>query len=314
MQPSASSRGIDSTDSSGGDEEIQIQSVRFEPASPIVGQTIKARVKTSAAGNSQVRFDFEWTVGGMRMSERGPQIPLRSGRRGVSIEVIVVARNNHGTSAPFIASTTVGNSPPSIREITIEPAGHITANSEATAHPIDPTDADGDALDFRYSWRLNGSLADVQGPAFSTEGLHRGDRLQVQVVAFDGEDDSEPLASREITIANSAPVIVSQPGGADADGVFRYRVKAEDPDGNTGFRYRLAKAPEGMTITSGYGWIEWKPRRDQGGTHTVEVLVEDADGGQGGQRFEVAVDTSDPATEPAAPPASASIDPASPEN
>jgi hypothetical protein len=96
--------------------------------------------------------------------------------------------------------------------------------------------------------------------------------------------------------------------------VFRYRVQAKDADGDTGFRYRLAQSPEGMTITSGYGSIEWRPRRDQGGTHTVEVMVEDADGGQGGQRFEVAVDTSDPATEQAAPPASASTDSGSSEN
>ena len=82
-----------------------------------------------------------------------------------------------------------------------------------------------------------------------------------------------------------------------------------------GLRYRLAEAPEGMTISSGYGSIECAPTRDQGGTHTVEVLVEDAVGGQGGQRFAISVDTTDRnAAQAAPPPASASTEAGSAEN
>ncbi len=35
--------------------------------------------------------------------------------------------------------------------------------------------------------------------------------------------------------------------------------------------------------------IEWRPRADQAGSHTVEVVVEDPEGGQGIQRFQVVV-------------------------
>jgi len=155
---------------------------------------------------------------------------------------------------------------------------------------------------------VKGRMATESGPVFSTDGLRHGDRVWVQIVASDGEDQGATLKSKEIVIANSAPVIVSQPEGAGEDGVFRYRVRAEDPDNDSGLQYTLVAAPEGMTISSGYGAIEWKPGPDQSGTHIIEVSVQDREGAQSAQRFEVVVDTGSESTDEETPPASTPLD------
>jgi hypothetical protein len=268
----------------------------------MASEVVKAEVKVNAADGDQVRIDFQWTVGGKPIANRGPQISLRNGRgrKGDTVKVIVVAHGDRGPSEPFEISTTVQNSPPTVGSLIIEPVGPITADSEATAYPSGGRDADGESLEYRYTWRVNGNASNVRGPTFSTDGLRRGDQIRVEVVAFDGEDEGEAMEGREIIIANGAPFITSQPGGTDDDGTFRYRVKARDPDGDTSLRYSLAEAPQGMTISRSSGSIEWRPNREQGGTHVIEVMVEDADGGKGGQRFAISVDTTDTNAQPPA--------------
>jgi len=99
-------------------------------------------------------------------------------------------------------------------------------------------------------------------------------------------------------LGNALPVIVSQPGGADADGVFRYQVRAEDPDGDD-LRISLVTGPEGMEMTSEDGLIEWRPRSNQGGSHVIDVAAEDAAGARTMQRFTIEVDPG--GASPAAP-------------
>ena len=134
---------------------------------------------------------------------------------------------------------------------------------------------------------------------FSTEGLAYGDVIQVVVTASDGRDDSRPMESVEVTVGSAHPEISSTPPGMDASGVFRYAVKATDPDGDRRLRYRLDEAPEGMQIDEIYGEIVWKPRMDQTGAHPIAVVVKDSTGLETTQRFQIQVSTSEAA--PASP-------------
>jgi hypothetical protein len=91
-------------------------------------------------------------------------------------------------------------------------------------------------------------------------------------------------------VDNGAPRIVSQPQGPDADGVFRYQVLAEDPEGDRGLRFRLAKAPPGMTISSVGGSLEWRPGVGETGVFPVEIVVQDSGGASTVQRFELTLE------------------------
>jgi hypothetical protein len=251
-----------------------------------------AVVEASDPDGDALSYRYEWRTGGV--AARGSTFTGLHVRKGDAIELIVTANDGLAGSAPFRVATVVHNSVPEVGGIRIEPEGEITAGRDVKVEP-QGRDADGDPIAYRYLWRVNGTTVDQTGPSFSTAGLRRGDRIRVGVVASDGEGQSDAFESHEFTLANAAPVILSEPGAAGADGVFRYRVRAEDPDGDRPLRYRLASAPDGMKMMSGAGGVEWRPRADQAGEHAVEVVVEDPLGGRASQRFRLVVGDGPPA-------------------
>jgi hypothetical protein len=111
--------------------------------------------------------------------------------------------------------------------------------------------------------------------------------------------ESQPIESPLLMVENGAPLIHSAPGDAGPDGVFRYQVRAEDPEGDTDLRFSLAQAPRGMTVTALGGLVEWRPAADQAGVHPVQIVVEDSRGGRARQSFELTI--APPASGPAAP-------------
>ena len=61
--------------------------------------------------------------------------------------------------------------------------------------------------------------------------------------------------------------------------------------------FKLAEAPAGMKIGAQTGAIRWEPKPDQIGSYTVAIVVDDLEGGQTQQVFELST------TAPDAPPA-----------
>ncbi len=57
---------------------------------------------------------------------------------------------------------------------------------------------------------------------------------------------------------------------------FSYDVNARDADADQTLTYSLITKPEGMTINSTTGLIEWEPKEEQVGTYNVKVKVEDS--------------------------------------
>lgn len=271
-----------------------IARVRFSPPYPKTGDTVRAIVALEGSDQgadpaTDVVIEHVWTVGGVLQAARGAEITLSRGRKGDLIEVRVSTRSGAALGETVVASTSIGNSAPVVQSLQMDPASGLVANREVTALPS-ATDRDGDALSFNYSWRVNGMSVSADGPTLSTVDLRRGDRVAVSVFASDGEDDSDSMDGPEITLENAFPVIVSNPRPAGSDGVFRYRPRAEDPDGDRSLRFRLASAPRGMTIRSVDGKIEWRPNVDDAGTHLIEIVVEDPEGGRSSQRFEIVIE------------------------
>ena len=174
----------------------------------------------------------------------------------------VTASDGRSESEPFVATTQIGNRPPRIANLTIQPAGKITAAGPITAVATGD-DPDGDPVDYEYTWTVNGTTSDERGPVFPDTELKRGDIVVVSVIARDEQGESEPLASPPIEVMNAAPVIRSQPDVAGAEGVFEYQVVAEDPDGDE-LRYGLGKVPEGMSVLAESGDVELDAARRPG--------------------------------------------------
>lgn len=290
--PTASGRSMEApaqTTSSGRNRPPEIGSVTFEPAAPRPGSRIQARVAARDPDGDAVELRYAWSIDGSPVSADGSHLLVpQSVPKGVPIEVVVVARDGSGESEPAKAQARVGNRPPAILGVYLDPEQGIrVGDSISVVSQI--RDADDDWLEFSYAWFVNGELADESGERFSTEGLTRGDEVRVRVSVSDGTERSAPRDSAPVRIGNSAPVILSSPAGLSADGVLRYVLEAEDPDGDRELRYALVTGPEGARVDGNRGELVWNASSDQVGTHVFEVEVADDHGGRSRQRFEVGV-------------------------
>lgn len=93
----------------------------------------------------------------------------------------------------------------------------------------------------------------------------------------DGESGTATAAvSVVVEPVNDAPVITSRPVETARVWVpYTYSVKARDSDPRDTLTYTLVKSPEGMTINSETGLIEWRPTSAQAGSYEVVVKVAD---------------------------------------
>jgi hypothetical protein len=157
-------------------------------------------------------------------------------------------------------------------------------------------------VSFEHTWYVNGNPVDEPGLELTDRHFDRGDSIEFEVRAVDGDDESEPWRSPPVEVVNSPPVIASSPTGLREDGTFRYRIVPNDPDGDRVFRYRLVEGPKGMQLDWLSGVVTWQPGDDQAGTHAVTLEADDQRGGVAAQSFQITVEIG-PSS--AAPPAKA---------
>lgn len=157
-------------------------------------------------------------------------------------------------------------------------------------------DLEGDS--FTFSWDLDddGTFGENEGaatytiPANTTDG---NTRLRIGVQAVDSSGNTA-TRYRNIRINNVAPEITSEPPLATNVGaMYTYTIVATDPGGERDpLTYELVRWPPGMTISTD-GVVQWRPGESDvtqpGQTITVEVRVDDGDGGSDSQFWQMTV-------------------------
>jgi hypothetical protein len=263
-----------------------VDQVSLDPEDPRPGEQVVARVSASDRDGDGVELQYRWKVGGQHVDASGPFLDVERVARGTPIELTVIATDGQAQSGPESATGAVANTPPRVLDLGLDPTGAPRADQDLRATPTG-ADEDGDTIGYRYRWTVNGAEIEGAAETLPAEHYQRGDDILLEVVANDGTEDGEPLPSDPIEVANTPPRITSTPGALGADGVFRYDVLADDPDGDRSFRFRLATSPEGMTIDSDEGRLIWQPGSGAEGSHPVEIEVSDRFGGKATQTFEV---------------------------
>jgi RHS repeat-associated protein len=162
-------------------------------------------------------------------------------------------------------------------------------------------DVDGDPLGFTWSLlskpaSSNASLVNDNQMICSVTPDLPGDYV-AQLIVNDGHVDSDPDTAM-ITISvlpppNNIPQITSTPNTIATVGqLYSYDVEATDSNGDT-LAYVLVVSPNGMTIDTATGLIQWAPSVAQQGLNSVTVKVEDDKGGEAQQSFEITVNPAD---------------------
>jgi hypothetical protein len=133
------------------------------------------------------------------------------------------------------------NRPPVIHSIEFKPP-HILPGRPVRAQ-VDAVDPEGRHVDLRYRWTVRGRLSQETGRSLEVPSWARhGDPIQVEVVATDGQSDSETFMVKS-AVANRRPVMLeirieTQADEGEGMGSWIARPVAEDPDGDRlAFRY-----------------------------------------------------------------------------
>jgi hypothetical protein len=124
------------------------------------------------------------------------------------------------------------NAPPVITRVVIEPQAPLPGQQLSAR--VEASDPDGDRLEIVYQWWVNGSKVDG-GPSLHIDAVSKGSRIELRVVARDGEAESAP-ATAKARVANQPPVLLGvllEPQGQittqhDVTALPR----ANDPDGD----------------------------------------------------------------------------------
>lgn len=161
--------------------------------------------------------------------------------------------------APEIASITFANDAPLASQ-----------NIEAV---VTTKDMENDRIDLDFEWYVN----DVRVVGVSSERLSgrykKGDKVRATVIADDGANETR-AESPVITIANTAPVVTTDPRKVDKADGFQFQATDADDDA---LKWRLEGAPAGMSITPS-GKLSYKGSdAEPGGAYTVGIIVEDGD-------------------------------------
>jgi hypothetical protein len=254
-----------------------IENVLLSPKVPLPGTEIRAVVEASDSDGDALRYRYVWSHNGREVSSGDKAaVFLVDLKKGDRIEVSVTASDGRLESQPFIARSKTGNRAPVLSAVSLDPFGDVRAGEviDATPHASDP---DNDSLDFTYRWLVNDRKAG-RDRSLDTSGLKRGDKVQVQVVADDGRDQSREVTSPVLMLGNSPPLITQLPAARFDDGTFQYTFVAKDPDGDRHLRFFLEKGPTGMRMDAIGGVLTWTPTPSQAGVHPIEVGVKDGKG------------------------------------
>jgi hypothetical protein len=129
---------------------------------------------------------------------------------------------------------------------------------------------------FRYKWTKNGQPAEGGGDSIS--GFKRGDKIDVEITPYIGGMLGQP---RVLTteIKNSTPKVTEDKQVVFEGNIMKYQVKATDPDGDK-LTYALEEAPQGMTIDSSAGLVQWPVKDDFSGKVSFKVKISDGNGGE----------------------------------
>jgi hypothetical protein len=267
-----------------------ITSVTLLPERPNRENDLSLVLQSQDPDGDLVNYRYQWIKNDIEMAGESGNV-LRAGNfsKGDIFQVRVIPSDGKGDGKPFLSNPVkILNAAPVVREVWIEPQ-MPTIQNDLKVHEKS-TDADGDSIFFSYQWEKNGTaLTDERKDMLERVRLKKGDSISVTVVPDDREIMGEPKKSEPVKISNSPPTIVSFPPTSIEGTKYLYQVKANDPD-NDPITFTLKSGPKGMGIDPKSGLVQWQIRKEDQGTHSIEIEVSDNEGARSYQQYTLAIE------------------------
>lgn len=267
-----------------------ISSVTILPEKPNRESELSLSIQSGGPSGHPITYQYRW----IRNDEEiigEKETTLKSGnfKKGDLIRVRVTPTDGKAEGVSFLsAPARILNSPPIIQQLWIEPkVAYVTDRLKAN---LKGSDADGDFIYYTYQWEKNGVvLNDEKGDFLERGQFKKGDSIAVIATPDDRETLGTPKKSEPLLISNSPPLILSSPPTSVEKTTYLYQVKASDPDGDP-MTFHLKSGPKGMKIDQKTGLIEWEIRKEDKGSHSVEIDVSDDSGARSTQRYTLSID------------------------
>jgi len=246
------------------------------PENPGAGSDMQVQI-----AGCRERVEYAWAINGEPVANATqPQLAAGTYRRGDTVTATVKCG-----SPSLSASAVIANTLPVINKFSLKNQ-QVTAGEEI-ALIAEATDIDGDEIEFRYIWNINGEdQISPNGPVLPAGAVRSGDKISVTVIPSDRDGEGQPLQGTVFEVTNSPPHFVSRPPLSFRSAVYRYSAKADDPDGEQ-LTYRLEEAPPAMQINAATGEIIWQIPPDTVGSFTVRISAADPTGQQALQEYTI---------------------------
>ena len=225
--------------------------IAFTNERPTAGAPLVISVRTPAKDpdGDAVRYQYRWLKDGAPIalpdgtpeSREAPfwttssEVPTSELKKGQRWTVEVRAHDGERPGSAARATVAIVNAPPPAPRLRLVPERPRRVDGIAVAIE-QPPDPDGDGVTYRYLWRRNGDRHEAPADqAQIPRGVaKKGQRWSVEVVASDGEAESQP-ARLETVIADSppGPTAVTLCDGPVPGGTVpqaRIAVASSDPD------------------------------------------------------------------------------------
>ncbi len=208
-------------------------------------------------------------------------------------QFVVQVDDGHGGQATQQYDLTVRRGDPNQDPLITSAAPTRATVGQPFAYAVTASDPDGDLLCYYLSDAPDGMTINRTTGVVSwiPKAAQQGTRTATLRVL----DGREGEASQLLTLAvvadseNHNPHILSTPpADASAGQLYRYDVRASDPDADP-LQFDLVVKPDGMTVAAATGVLTWRPEAGQVGRHDVILRVRDGRGGVDLQAFVVMV-------------------------
>ena len=273
-----------------GNRPPVIQRATIVPNPITLDGAVSVQIEADDPDRNALTFRHVWIVNG-RKAEGQTKSTLDAGslKRGDLVSAEIKAYDGQVEGLPFkVAPVAVGNTPPEIMKVVVEPTG---PNRNRFRAVVEGRDLDQDPVTYSFRWRRNNTIvSEGEQAELDTGSYSRDDLITVEVRGRDQFAEGAPRSSEAIQLGNSAPVITSQPPDKFDKGVFSYQVQAIDDDRDP-LKYELLRAPQDMSIDAASGLLVWQIGSAISGNHAVRVVVQDGHGGSASQDFNVSVTT-----------------------